>query len=164
VIIILVKCKCHSVKIDRDIAFKVITNGKNNYYCSEQDYLYMKREKESREDSIIAIKLIIGETTNTALFKELKIVGDIHGYYKILAYLKENNDMLKKIMNKSFGNEFGKIKYFFTIVKNNIGDFKEQLKTTEIKEITENYSVNYKQKKKKKSLNEYLNEYLEEDK
>lgn len=160
----LVKCKCHDIKIDRDTAFKVIIKSKNNYYCSEQDYLYIQREKDSREESIVTIKLIIGNTTNTALFKELKTIGDIYGYYKISAYLKDNKDVLIKTMNKSFGNEFGKIKYFFTIVKNNIGDFKEEPKITEIKEIAENYSVNYKQRKRKKSLNEYLNDYLEEDK
>jgi len=160
----LVKCKCHDEKIERDTAFKIVVKGKNNYYCSEKDYLHIKREKESRENSITTIKLIIGDTTNTALFKELKIVGDIHGYYKISAYLRDNKDMLIKIMTKSFGNEFGKIKYFFTVVKNNIGDFKEETKTNEIKEISENYSVNYKPKIKKKSLNEYMEEYLEEEK
>jgi len=42
----LVICKCHGIKKERNTLYKVIVNGKNNYYCSEQDYIKMQEEKE----------------------------------------------------------------------------------------------------------------------
>lgn len=158
--IILVKCKCHdNNKIERDTAFKVIINGKNEYYCTEKDYLLIKEEKENRINCIENINKIFGYViTNTALFKELKLIAEIHTYKKINLYLMDNISFLEKVMSKEFSREYGKIRYFMTILNNNLQDYKlkqpEPIKQLDIEMI----EVNYKSKERKKNLSEYIEE------
>jgi hypothetical protein len=156
---LLVKCKCHGYKIERDTAYKININGKNEYYCNEKEYLKIIEEKRSRVESLNLINEIFGYiVTNTILFKELTDISNIYTYKKIYYYIKENKYNLEKFMNKDFNNEYGKIKYFTTILKNNLHDIKiiekEIIKQIDA-EIIENI---YKPKQRKKSLEEYLAE------
>ena len=159
-IIILVKCKCHeNNKIERDTAFKVIINGKNEYYCSEKYYLLIKEEKENRIKCIENINKIFGYTiTNTALFKELKIIAEIYTYKKINSYLMDNNNFLEKVMSKDFSSEYGKIRYFITILNNNLQDYKLKEPEAIRQSYIEIIEVNYKSKERKKNLLEYIEE------
>lgn len=160
----LVKCKGCGKKNERDISFKVVVKGKNHYYCNEGEYNKIQIEKESRVKILGLIQEIIGRTTNTVLFKELKVIADIHGYYRILNYIEHNKAVLIKNTNKHFNSEYSKIRYFCAILKNNISDYKIEKEIIENdKGITEFISVKYKSRKKKKSLNDYLNEYFEEE-
>lgn len=155
----MVKCKICKNKIERDDAFKVVIKDKNNYYCNALEYEQHNIEKESRFKSIDLIFEIIGETTNTNLFKEITEITKVHSYTKLLNYLEANQLELHKVMNKDFGNEYGKIRYFSTIVKNQIGDFKD-------KEINEEVTVHadiieevkYKPTKKK-TFADFIDEY-----
>lgn len=155
----LVKCKCHSEKIDRDTAFKVIINNKNEYYCTEKDYLKIKQEKENRKNLFDNINNLFGYiVTNTILYKEISELSKIYPYAKINSYINDNSQMLEKYMSKSFNNEYGKIKYFTTIIKNNIKDYVVS-KPKNIKQSnTEIVSVIYTPKTRKKSMDEYLKE------
>ena len=50
--------------------------------------------------------------------------------------------------------------FFFTIIKNRIGDFKQEKTLEENNKFCECTPIKYKSRNRKKSLNEYLNEYL----
>lgn len=156
-----VKCRYCGNKIDKNNAFKVIIKGKNNYYCNEKEYKKIEEEKANKIKIYEVIDEIFGyKVINTAMTKEISSIAKDETYTRVLNYVLENKQFLEKIMNKNFTNEYGKIRYFSTIIKNNIADYKE------IKKEENNYSFNietvktiYKPKKHKKTLHEYLEEY-----
>lgn len=152
----LVKCKGCQEKIDRDIAYKIVINGKNNYYCNEQEYKDIKNKKEIKDNTYLKIYDIFGrKITNTILFKEVNELADIYGYEIIYAYLDKNQDYLSNVMSKDFNNEFGQIRYFSAILKNSLTDFKVENKVVEKKLIVDIPKNNFKPKQRKKSLIEY---------
>ena len=156
----LVKCKCHSVKIDRDIAFKVVVNSKNEYYCSELEYLELKEKKEIRKILLEKINEVFGYIiTNTILNKELSELSKVYSFKKINSYVSENMIELQKFMSRSFTSEYGKIKYFTTILKNNLKDY-IVANSEIIKESTEQEVIitKYKPRNRKKSLDEYISD------
>lgn len=152
----LVKCKGCGNKNERNDSFKVVVNEKNQYYCSEKEYLEIKEARETKKSVLDIINQIFGyEITNTAIYKELTEISNVHTYKKINSYLIDNKEFLIKTMNKSFQNEYGKIRYFATIIKNNIRDYipKQEEVHKQLGEITE---IKYKPKERKKGLSEYL--------
>lgn len=158
----LVKCKCCGNKIERDIAFKIVINNKNNYYCSEIEYKKMETEKQNKAHVYSLIDEIFGyKIINTVINKEISIISKENTYEKVYKYLLENKQYLEKVMNRSFDNEYGKIKYFSTIIRNNIKDYK----CIANKENNESFNVEnvktvYKPIKHKKTLEEYMEEYI----
>lgn len=155
----LVSCKGCKKKIDRDSAFKVTVNNKNNYYCNEDEYNEIQIEKESRLKVINYTFEIIGKTTNTVLMKELNEIGKIHTYRKTLRYLEKNLIDLNILMDRNFNSEYGKIKYFTTILKNQIGDFVEK-KNEEIELWNHEFIDNIKYTPTmRKTFDKYIEEY-----
>ena len=154
-----VKCKICGTLVERESAYKIVKNGKNLYYCSEQEYIEYtnKQEEISRQKSRMyeLIEYFIGKTTNTALFKEISIWLTVADYDKICNYLADNKTYLTSAMDKAFSSEYAKIRYFSAIVKNSIGDYKpskpEPIKTVE----TEFYETKYQPKRKRKCLADY---------
>jgi hypothetical protein len=155
---LLVTCKGCKNKIERDIAFKVVVSGKNNYYCNQTEYENIILEKENRLKVIELAFEIIGHTTNTALMKELGDIAKIHTYTKMLKYMENNINELNKIMSRDFTSEFGKIRYFATIIKNKIGDYKEIIENTDVNNFEFIEVINYTPTKKK-TFTDFINEY-----
>lgn len=158
-----VKCKNCDKKIERDSAFKVIVNNKNQYYCNENEYLEKNKEKDFKDKVYEIANDIFGYIViNTTLMKEIKSIAKTSSYYNIYNYILENKQMLDKVMNKDFNNEYGKIKYFSTIIKNNLKDYKQYTNyknDTNSKLNIEVVKTRYIQAKKKKCLEEYWEEY-----
>lgn len=155
----LVACKICKTKIERDQAFRVVTNNRNNYYCNPEEFSKWNEEKENRSKSIDLSFQIIGKTTNTVLMKELNEIGKIHGFTKLYKYLETSLYDLTKIMGKINNEEYGRIRYFTTVVRNEIGKFKElkeesnEVYNQDIVEV-----VSYKANKKK-SFFDFIDEY-----
>lgn len=157
----LVKCKGCGQKIDRDKAYKMVINEKNNYYCNETEYNNIILTQKIRNGILETINDIFGyKIINTLLYKELKEVYQVYTYSLVYDYLIENKVKLSKLMNKDFNNEYGRIRYFSTILKNNLNDFKQFEKFEDIKNSSniETVEIKYTPIKRKKSLSDYINE------
>lgn len=154
----LVTCKSCKKKVDRDSAYKIVIGGKNQYYCSEKEYVDEAAEKKAKAEVLQLCTEIMGNTTNTILFKDMTEISKVYSYVTIAGYLKNNKDVLQGFMNKNFNNEYGKIRYFTTIIKNNIGDYVPEVKN-ELNIEMETTEVNYKARSRKKSLSQYVAEY-----
>lgn len=155
----LVKCKGCNNKIERNEAYKIILKGKNEYYCSEDEYRSIQDERSSRENLLRKVELIFNEVvTNTVLHKDLKTLSDKYTYRFIFNYVNDNEKKLTSVMSRNFDNQFGKIKYFVTILKNNLADYKPP-KEEVVKEVfIEVVQMKYKPKQRKKSISDYINE------
>lgn len=157
----LIICKCHGEKKEKSTLFKVIINGKNEYYCSESEYIKIKQDKQQDKQTKLDIYNQINEifgcvVTNTVLFKELAEITKVYSSVKVASYIQYNKFQLDKFMSKTFNNEYCKIKYFAAILKNSLADYKiKELET--IKEIEfENIENKYQAKPRKKSIDDYL--------
>jgi hypothetical protein len=158
---LLVKCKGCTNKIDRDTAYKVVVKGKNTYYCNVGEYETINTEKENKNRVIDLAFELIGQTTNTALFKELTEIAKVHTYTKLLKFMEENMiDLDVAVSRNDFVHEYAKIRYFAAIIKNQIGDFKEKVETenTEVHDFDYVEEVKYTPTKKK-SFADFIDEY-----
>jgi hypothetical protein len=159
----IVKCKICSEKIDRDKAYKVIVNEKNNYYCNEDEYKKSIEKQIVKDNTYKEIYNLFGmKVTNTALYKEVGELANIYTYEKILGYLIQNNPYLSKVMVKDFVSEYAKIRYFTAILKNSLADFKVEQSTINKEIVIDMPKDNFKSKQRKKSLSEYETEVGDE--
>jgi hypothetical protein len=76
--------------------------------------------------------------------------------------LCENEKYLSNVLSKDFKSEYAQIRYFSTILKNNLADFKVESKQPEKKIEIDMPTVKYAQRKKRKSLLEIEQEVGEE--
>lgn len=158
----LVKCRSCSNKIERNDAYKVTINGKNEYYCNEKEYKQKLKQVENKDNTFKMINEIFGyEVINSAIFKELKEISAKHPYDKIYSFLCDNKAMLERSMSKTFTSEYGKIRYFTTIIKNNIVDY---IQVEDEPYITDNeyevLDIKYKPKKKRRAMSDLERELL----
>ena len=102
----LVKCRKCNKKVERNEAFKVVVGGKNTYYCNEEEYNEILRNKELKDETYSYIYNIFGyKITNTCIYKEVNDLVDVFGYELLLSYLKENEVYLKSVIQ---GKDFPK--------------------------------------------------------
>lgn len=158
---ILVKCRVCSNKIERNDAFKVVVKGKNEYYCNEKEYQQKLKQIADRENTINIINEIFGyEITNSALNKELKEISVSHSFEKIYSYIYDNRSMLERSLSKDFSSEYGKIRYFSTIIKNNIVDYNIDDEPYITDNEYEVLDIKYKPKKKRRAMCDLERELL----
>lgn len=159
----LVKCRICNNKIERNDAYKIINNGKNEYYCNEKEYKQKQKQIADKANIINLINEIFGyEVANLTIHKELKDISEKHSYEKISSFLYNNKEMLERNMKKSFSSEYGKIRYFTTIIRNNIVDY---IPIEDEPYITNNeyevLDIKYKPKKKRRAMCDLERELLD---
>lgn len=157
-------CKICKTKLDAKTAYKVVVNGKNAYYCNEAEYLAENLKKKNKDIIINLISEIFGyKVINTAIYKEYNKWIESADNEKIIAYLRENKEFLSNIITqKDFSSEYGKIRYFSTILCNGLVDFTEKIKPNLFMPIIEDehYETKFKLKTRK-ALLDFEEEYDE---
>lgn len=160
----LVTCKCHGKKIEQSTAYCVRVNGRNTYYCSESDYIGICKNRELKKGIADCINEIYGyEATKTSAFNMI-----LSGFLKdasledVLDYLRNNKSYLKKTMSKSFGNEYGKAKYFVAVLRNNLGRDAPQEEIV-LQSGFEMYPTNYVEKPRRPTIDEIERQFIGED-
>ena len=125
-----VTCKICGQKIEKESAYCITkineTSGKktNLYYCSLDEYNKDKRNKELWLENMRIFDSIIGYTcinkVKTNEFKELEEYYSREQIYNCL--IRNANEIKLYLEQKNIIEEFGKIKYIFSCVKNKIKD------------------------------------------
>jgi hypothetical protein len=89
-----------------------------------------QQSKEHKDRAYYLICDIIGrkQIINTALWKEWAIWNKVADNAIIGQYLEENKDYLCKTMSRIDNNEFLRIRYLSSILKNGLGDYKPRPK------------------------------------
>lgn len=155
-----VVCRCCGKKIPLSDAVKTPHGRVSWYYCQEH-----VGEKSPQEKLYDIIYEVFGhKTVNTALFKELNEINSVHSHKKVISYIEENRQYLEQAMQKEFYNEYGKIRYFSTILKNNLGNYQMKASAPVVKkEIEADVGVTtkkYKAKKQRRGMDDLLNDLL----
>lgn len=150
------RCKCRicGADLDTETAYKVIIKNKNRYYCSQEEYETYVKEREHAEWLVAQIKealkhiLNVPAIVNTYVYKEWAEWNKIASNEVILNYLLENKDLLHGRVAPMTGNEFARIKYLSTILRNSLQSYQEQQAISkphkQIKEVSvEEYVAKY---------------------
>ena len=163
------KCQHDRLWVDTNIAHKEVINGKNMYWCSESCYKAWKENTDkvnaiaAEYDEICALtKDIFGYefTSYSLLRREFKAWESLTTRANIISYLKENKEWLSRTMSREFSNEYGRIRYFSTVITSKLHDYKPKIEVQETKKIDlcgVGESL-YKPRTEKRGL-----EFLEED-
>ena len=127
-----VTCQICRKKIERDMAYKRVVGKANKYYCSEQEWQAeedkKKKETEDRDKVYYLICDMFGyQIQNTQFFAEWTLWNKLKSNEIIYKYLRENEDYLQQICDRSFNSEYQKIRYFSAVLKNSLSDFKPKV-------------------------------------
>lgn len=158
----LVTCCICGKKIEKDTAYKakVVVNKrtgekelKYKNCCSEQEWQAEEdRKKKAKEDKDKVYDLICDmwgyEIQNTKFFDEWAHWNKLKSNEIIYKYLRENETRLQQICDKSYDNEYSRIRYFSAILKNELRDFQPKPKVEEKPKVVveEHYETKYKAK------------------
>ena len=128
----LVTCQICKSKIDRDTAYKRVVGKANKYYCSEEEFdTEENRKKKIKEDKDKVYYLICDmfgyEIQNTKFFDEWAQWNKLKPNEDIYKYLRENEERLQQICDRSFDTEYQRIRYFSAVLKNSLRDFKPKV-------------------------------------
>lgn len=125
-----VTCKICGQKIEKDNAYcitKINENtGKktNSYYCSEEEYLEDKEKKELWKKVLVAVDDILGYTCISKT--KVNMIKEIEEHYsrkQLYNCLINNADEIKRYLEqKNIYEEYGRLSYIFSCVKNKIKD------------------------------------------
>lgn len=174
----LVKCKICGTKNEKADSYCLIVNGKNNYYCSEIEYLNHKKELEFKDLFYAELCECFGyQIKNSMLWKETAELQKLYGFevlYNTIADKK--TDIIQALPRLVRASEINKIKYTFAIIQNNVKNTQEKLRrliflkeTSGGNAFADEYEqqryldgFHIKQKKKRKCLMDFLSEYEED--
>lgn len=131
------KCKCKICKtsLTTDIAYKVVNNsGKNEYYCSQQEYENFRSEIEYRHKFSLKLDEIFGgdpiiNNYKWTLYNQMDMYTNEEIYNCLLV---KEKDIVWALSTKLVGeSEATQLRYTFGILKNSIRDTTRQLRITE---------------------------------
>lgn len=150
-----VTCRFCKKRLLKDEAVKVPHGKVHWYYCpeharimDEQDSMY------ERINDIFGYKI----TDNSSLYGQINPLISEHGIKKISHYLQSQRDWLVRTMSKEFTSEYGKIRYFVAILRNNLPDykFKEEVINHKDQQYSEMVPTNKFKKNKRVGLEDLL--------
>jgi len=135
----LVTCFICKKKIEKDTAYraKVIgpRSGKETIKncCSEAEWQAEEIRKENKKKVYDLICDMFGyEIINTQFFAEWALWNKLKSNDIIYKYLRENEERLQQICDRSFENEYQKIRYFSAVLKNSLKDFKPKVEVQQV--------------------------------
>lgn len=119
------RCKCSICKKDltTDKAYKITNNkGKTTYYCTKEEYEQLIKEKQDKEHCLEMVAQYMRLKFATPII--IKEINKLHEYYEYIVIekcFKENEKAINWFLdNNEDSSEFGKVRYCFTIIQNNI--------------------------------------------
>lgn len=128
------KCKCRACgkPLESTVAYKVTIGKMNRYYCNEAEYTAdeQKKRKEQADKEIvynIVCKIFGYRVQNSVLFKEWKDWNLLKSNEIISEYLSENEEYLTQAIGRLTSGEYAKIRYFSTILKNSLVDYRSKV-------------------------------------
>lgn len=143
------KCKCKFCRKDTmtDTAYKVVVNDKNVYYCTEEEYIQDKKDKESYKQLMTYIALeVLGyeekQIIPPVMTKKINELRESYNDEVVLNCFKDNTQNIKYwIMAKSFKNEYAMASYIMAIINSNINDTYKEWKESKKRQMQQNKKV-----------------------
>ena len=124
-----VKCKICGKWLTNDTAYKITINGKNQYYCTKEEYEHMKKEQETKEECYKYAEELINLPYSALMRKKINELAKYYEYEVIYRCFKADRDKISFwVNNKTFNNEHALVSYIMAIISGNINDINKQYK------------------------------------
>lgn len=124
-----VKCKICGKWLTNDTAYKVTINGKNQYYCTKEEYEHMKKEQETKEECYKYAEGLINLPYSALMRKKINELAKYYEYEVIYRCFKADRDKISFwATNKTFNNEHALVSYIMAIISGNINSINKQYK------------------------------------
>lgn len=138
-----VKCKKCRKELYNTEAYQVVEGTKKYYYCTEEEYNEILKEKEQYNSCLETIaKIINAKFVAPLMIKKVNEIRQFYDYHVIERAFKECQSTIQwSIDNREFNNEFAKAKYIISIVANNIAKVDKKIKQ-ERKELERLFTKN----------------------
>lgn len=138
------------------------------YYCSEEEYNTMIKERENRDATykeilkyFPSIKMV--KDLPKVFFMEMAGIADVHGWDCILNYLHDNEDFLHDILKKDFVSCNAKANYLYKVILNRIDCVKKvEVRSTIIKQSEEAFIITPHTSKKHTDTRKGFDDLLED--
>lgn len=138
------KCKCKLCKnqLTTDVAYKIVNNGKNEYYCDDIEYEAHLKEMTCKQEVLEYINKILGyESVNTIIYKELATIHKTFSYEEILNCFNCQGDKIIELINiNGIDREFNIIRYMYGVISRSIADDTKEFKANRNKKIVKKIS------------------------
>lgn len=125
-----VKCKKCRKELYNTEAYQIFEGTKKSYYCTEEEYNEILREKEQYNSCLENVAEITSvKFVPPIMIKKINEIRQFYDYYIIERTFKECQSTIQWSMdNREFNNEFAKAKYIMSIVANNIAKVDKKIK------------------------------------
>jgi len=125
------KCKNCGKEVNRDVGFSISVNGKNWWFCNEEEYLAWQKEKTDEKqfrvdmNDLLNLNLDITQDKSWEMVKSyLDSLRKRYSRDEIYWYFDCNIDNISKTLGrKNFDSEYGMMRYLITMVSNGISEF-----------------------------------------
>lgn len=157
------KCRICGSSLDTNAAYKVTDkNGKNKYFCSEEEYdSEEQRKKKAADDKDRVYRLVCDimgepEIINTILFKEWQVWLKVADNEKIGKYLEENKEYLTSVIARLNSSEYARIRYLSAIIKDRIKGYEPRVEVVVPRVVVEEtiYDTPTQSTNKRRSLSD----------
>lgn len=168
-----VKCKFCKTQIERDKAFKVVNGKINAYYCSEEEYKAVAKEKKFKEESISWVKTMCDIQSlgkhGTIIFNKLnKKLVDKYGSNSILlnTIMSCQDQVMNGFDNNAIMTGDGRIRYMMKVLEAYVDkgaamtDHNNKLELLDYKNFEQSMTdIVYKKKPNKMDISELIKKW-----
>lgn len=124
-----VKCRVCGKKLTSDKAYKVTEGKSNKYYCNQQEYEEMTREKETKDKCYKYMEELMKVSYSAIARKKINMLHEHYCYQVIYRAIKSAEKGIRfAVENKSFNNENAMVSYLLVIITNDINKIDKQYK------------------------------------
>ena len=115
------KCRACGKELSTNEAFKVTEGKVNKYYCSQEEYEEIQRDKQRKEECFKYLEGFMKVPISKIARKRINELHEYYSYEVIYRTIKFVEDRIRyAVENKNFNSEQAMVNYLIAIIENNI--------------------------------------------
>lgn len=114
------KCRACGKELSTNEAFKVTEGKVNKYYCSQEEYEEIQRDKQRKEECFKYLEGFMKVPISKIARKRINELHEYYSYEVIYRTIKFVEDRIRyAVENKKFNSEQAMVNYLIAIIENN---------------------------------------------
>ena len=115
------KCRACGKELSTNEAFKVTEGKVNKYYCTQEEYEEIQRDKQRKEECFKHLEGFMKVPISKIARKRINELHEYYSYEVIYRTIKFVEDRIRyAVENKNFNSEQAMVNYLIAIIENNI--------------------------------------------
>ena len=114
------KCRACGKELSTNEAFKVTEGKVNKYYCTQEEYEEIQRDKQRKEECFKHLEGFMKVPISKIARKRINELHEYYSYEVIYRTIKFVEDRIRyAVENKNFNSEQAMVNYLIAIIENN---------------------------------------------